>query len=111
MTIRSQPCKREIYDCYGSTFMSVAEHHARSLAEVEFAKRDQMDRNVATDVLARALTNEARLRISLIRWQPSSVHEAQTKLLYLVHFLAETRSSFDTSTMSELESSIAHLLR
>lgn len=111
MTIHPQPSTIQINDHFRSNVLWLAEHHAQTVAEVEAAKQDQIDGNYASDALAQALANEAELRISLIRCQPSSIHEAQTKLLYLVHFLARSRSSFDTSTMSELENSIAHLLR
>ena len=111
MTIPSQPSKFQIDDHFGSDILWLAERHAQAVAEVAAAKQDQIDGNDATDALAQALANEGEMSISLIRWQPTSIHEAQTKLLYLVHFLASSRSSFDPSTMSELEHSIAHLLR
>ena len=42
--------------------------------------------------------------------RPSSMHDAQTKLLYLVHFLATTKRSFDHDEMSAIIGSVAHLL-
>lgn len=91
--------------------LQLVERHAIAVATVEMLKRRQIIGGETTYAQARAIAQEGELRTLLIDWRPPSVEEAQTKILYLVQFLARTRTSFNASTMSDLESSIAHLLR
>nr|WP_252121588.1 hypothetical protein [Rhizobium sp. RCAM05350] len=96
-------------DCFGSDLSWLIEHHAELVASVE-TLRQQFD-NGAGDrgMLGKAVAEEEMVRDKLVRWRPSSILEAQAKLLYLVHFLASTKSSFDTETMSEIVESVDHL--
>ncbi len=96
-------------DCFCSDLFWLIEHHAELVASVETLR--QQFENGAGDrgKLGKAVAEEEMVRDKLVHWQPSSILEAQTKLLYLVHFLASTKSFFDTETTSKILESIDHL--
>ena len=88
-----------------NTLLGLIGRHAIAAANIQFLKGKSDQHS-----LIQAIDIEKRKRDTLIAWRPSSMHDAQTKLLYLVHFLATTKRSFGHDEMSAIIGSVAHLL-
>ncbi|NTB87651.1 hypothetical protein [Agrobacterium tumefaciens] len=99
-------------DSFNGAFLRLAESHAHAVSELKMLRQSKLrardhDPNTA---LPQALAREERARAALIEWKPDSNIEAQTKLLYLVHYLISTKKSLDRKEMEELMDSIAHFV-
>ncbi|KJF70249.1 hypothetical protein [Agrobacterium arsenijevicii] len=94
-----------------SSFLHLAEGHANAVSDVkalrESCLNDGQDDVAAT--LALAVAREEEMRAALIRWKPRSNVEAQSKLLYVAHYLISTRTTLDDQDMRAMMASIAHL--
>jgi hypothetical protein len=97
-------------DCI-SGFLRFALSHATAAADVKALRQrgSQDGRGSTTDALAKAVAKERNVRAALIGWKPDSNIEAQTKLLYVAHYLFSMRTSLDTQEMLAMMNSIAHI--
>lgn len=96
-----QFCANQRYN----TLLGLIGRHAIAAASIQMLKGKPDPHS-----LIQAIEIEKRKRDTLIAWRPTSMLDAQTKLIYLVHFLATTKRSFDHDEMSAIMGSIAHLL-
>lgn len=67
--------------------------------------------DVVDPSLARALDREKASRARVIAWEPCSIDEAQSKLLYIIQYLIVMRTSLDDREMDAIVRSISHLRR
>ncbi|PZM15705.1 hypothetical protein [Rhizobium tubonense] len=95
-------------DNLDNDFLALAGFHAKTVQNAEDPSQSPDD-NDTDRALAHAIEEERSARAAIIRFEPSSRVEAQTKLLYLVFFLASTKASLDSSEMTAVMASISHL--
>lgn len=89
----------------GSHLICLMERHASCLTTI-----DQTNSIPGHPVdLAATIREEKIVRDLIIDWRPSCIPDAETKILYLVGYLATTRSAFDEHTLSRIDRSLAHL--
>src|SRR5688500_5931359 len=96
-------------DCPAENLFWLTVHHANIVASVNALRQDVANGALDCGKLAQAVAEEELIRNEIIRWQPASVHDAQVKLIYLVYFLATTKSSFDTTTIAKIQETVNHL--
>lgn len=94
-----------------SSFLQLAECHANAVADVKELRQRRLNGGYdeVSAALALAIAREEEMRAALISWKPRSNVEAQSKLLYVAHYLISTRTSLDDQDMGAIIESIAHL--
>jgi hypothetical protein len=95
-----------------SQFFHIAEQHATALSVVRHRRTDLVkDRGCMTrPTLDQAAAQETKARRDLIRWQPGTIVEAQTKLLYMIAYLVRTKTALRQDELEDALDSIRHLL-
>ncbi|WP_411196291.1 hypothetical protein [Rhizobium sp.] len=94
-----------------SSFLQFAESHAKAVADIKELRQRRLKggHDEVRAALALAIAREQEMRAALISWKPRSKIEAQSKLLYVAHYLITTRTSLDDQDMGAIMESIAHL--
>ena len=98
-------------DIYSSTnFFHLAESHAKAVSTVKTLRQmaDYGHQDVGAE-LGHAQAEEGIVRSAIIHWRPGSAIEAQTKFLYMAHFIASAQISLDREEMATMMNSIVHL--
>jgi len=92
--------------CSCEDLLRLTTHHARILGRVGNLR--QKDTISVPDYrrLEQIADEEEMIREKIINYRPFSAGGAWIKLMYLVHFLARTKSSFDTETMARILDSV-----
>lgn len=95
---------------FSTTFWHLAESHAKAVSTVRTLrqKADHGDQEVGAE-LDHAQAEEGNMRSAIIHWKPGSAIEAQTKFLYMAHFIASAQISLDRQEMATMMNSIVHL--
>ncbi|WP_426124476.1 hypothetical protein [Pararhizobium sp. PWRC1-1] len=107
----TEPIEEQAMDKYSSTaFWHLAESHAKAISTVRTLRQmaDRGDQRVGAE-LDDAQTEEGIVRSAIIHWRPGSAIEAQTKFLYMAHFIASAQISLDRQEMATMMNSIVHL--
>ncbi|MDW5315946.1 hypothetical protein [Rhizobium sp. PL01] len=98
-------------DKYSLThFLHLAESHAKAVSTVRSVRQmvDGGDQEVCA-AIDQAEAEEGIARSAVICWRPNSAIEAQTKFLYMAHFIANAQISLDGQEMATMMTSIEHL--
>jgi hypothetical protein len=105
------PIEEQLMDTYAPTpFLHLADAHATAVAKLRTLRHiaGRGGQEVRAE-LGDAQAEEGNLRAAIIGFKPGSAIEAQTKFLYMVHFIASARISLDAQEMATMMDSIAHL--
>lgn len=96
-------------DCPVKNLFWLTVHHANIVASVKTLRQDVANGARDCGKLGQVADEEELVRNEIIHWRPSSVRDAQVKLIYLVYFLASTKGSFDTATIAKIQETVDHL--
>ena len=93
--------------CSCEELLRLTTHHARIVGLVRILRQQNTNGIPDHANLQQVVAEEEMTRKKIIDYRPFSVGGASIKLMYLVHFLARTKSSFDAETMASILESVS----
>ncbi|WP_156392619.1 hypothetical protein [Rhizobium sp. Root482] len=92
--------------CSCEELLRLTTHHARIVGLVGILRQQNTNSIPGYGSLTQVVAEEEMIREKIINYRPASAGGASIKLMYLVHFLARTKSSFDAETMASILESV-----